>query len=178
MSDDHVDGDPRVRQEIRAGRDAYVAARDLTVIHQYAPDAGRQAPSVFRRVRRKREQREQQARITREACVDLLSTVSELRTSVRNAIDYHGPEMHARLEKVHNYAASAQAQAAKVALLAPRALADPAERLATAASNLAELTARCTELFLGVMVSVPDFAEIDERAASFKQIAMEHVGQW
>jgi hypothetical protein len=31
--------DPRVRQDAAAGRDAYVAARDLTVIHQHAPQA-------------------------------------------------------------------------------------------------------------------------------------------
>jgi hypothetical protein len=32
--------DPRVRQDAAARRDAYVAARDLTVIHHHAPQAG------------------------------------------------------------------------------------------------------------------------------------------
>lgn len=40
MSSDQSDRDDRIRQDIDAGRDAYVAARDLTVIQTYAAGAG------------------------------------------------------------------------------------------------------------------------------------------
>lgn len=38
MSSDQGDRDPPVRQDTKAGQDAYVAGRDLTVIHQYAAE--------------------------------------------------------------------------------------------------------------------------------------------
>src|SRR5580700_11007666 len=46
-----ADRDPRVHQETDAGRDAYTANRDVTVIHIHGPEAGpAQAPEVTRRV--------------------------------------------------------------------------------------------------------------------------------
>ena len=40
MCSDQADRDARVRQDIEAARDGYTAARNLTVIHQYAAGAG------------------------------------------------------------------------------------------------------------------------------------------
>lgn len=35
MSDNQSDRDQQIRQDVQAGRDAYVAARDITVVHSY-----------------------------------------------------------------------------------------------------------------------------------------------
>ena len=51
MDSGPADRDPRGHQEIDAGRDAYSANRDMTVIHIHGPEAGpAQAPGLMRRV--------------------------------------------------------------------------------------------------------------------------------
>ena len=50
VSSGYAAEDPRMRQETEAGRDAYIAARDVTVIHQHALAGLAQTPGSVRTV--------------------------------------------------------------------------------------------------------------------------------
>src|SRR5712692_10538692 len=55
-------------------------------------------PVYLRDVRQDaQDRRERHAETRRQACLDLLGAAEDLRTSVANAVDYHGEEMSARL---------------------------------------------------------------------------------
>jgi hypothetical protein len=108
----------------------------------------------------------------RQACVELIRAVEDLRTQVANNHDYHGDEMAARLGLVRQYAAAAKVQAASISLLVPPELADPAQQLAEAAGRLAEAAERSTDLVLGVSTARPDPTELDASIAAFKTSAV------
>jgi hypothetical protein len=121
----------------------------------------------------KRGRRERRIEATREACINLLRAVGELRTEVANILSYRGDRagMAARLATVREYAQSSQLNAVAVALLSPEGLAVAAERLAASASGLADATARLTDLDQGVLVEAPEFSELDESVANFRLVA-------
>jgi hypothetical protein len=116
----------------------------------------------------KRDRQERQAEATREACIKLLRAVGDLRTQVANNHSYHGVEMGARLERVREFAAAAQLHAVRVSLLVPEHLAELADLLAAAASDLAEWTAQSTNLDEGSMIRTTDFRELDDRIRAFR----------
>jgi hypothetical protein len=119
-----------------------------------------------------RDRGERRAAERRQACLDLLRAVGELRTQVANNADYNGTEMGERLAKVRKFAADAQLHAVSVALLAPVTFAEPAERLAVAANRLAEAAASDTDLKFGSTVRRPNFSELDKCVVAFRRIAV------
>jgi hypothetical protein len=112
---------------------------------------------------------------TRDACLDLIRAVAQLRMQVANNHDYHGEEMTERRASVLAYAAACQVHATNVALLAPHGLGPPAERLAAAASHLGETATRDTDLMMRASLPAPDFNELDECAERFRQAARTHA---
>ncbi len=133
-----------------------------------------QVAIVARDVRQsERDRRERRVESRRQACLDLLRAVGELRTQVANNAQYHGNEMGARLAEVRKCAAAAELNAVSVALLDPDKLAEPAEQLAAAASRLAAVAAESTNLSLGNMIHAPDFTELDETIVTFRRIAKD-----
>jgi hypothetical protein len=90
----------------------------------------------------KRDREDQHDTALREACVDLLRAVGDLRDQVANNHDYPGgDEMGARLAQVRQYVTAAKVHSVRIALLAPRSLSKPAEQLAEAADRLGVMTA-------------------------------------
>ncbi len=124
-----------------------------------------------------RDRRERRAAAKRQACLDLLRSAGELRMQVANAAQYHGDEMGTRLADVRKSAAAAQLHAVNVALLAPRKLGEPAQRLAAAASRLATAAADGTDMRVQEMIRLPDFTELDENFTAFRQIAVANAGE-
>jgi hypothetical protein len=123
-----------------------------------------------RQARRDRAERYESAK--RQACVELVQAVEDLRTQVANNHDYHGDEMAARLGLVRTYAAAAKVQAVSISLLVPQQLAEPAQELAAAAGRVAEAAERNTDLVLGVSRERPDLTELDAWIAAFKTRAV------
>jgi hypothetical protein len=119
-----------------------------------------------------RDRRERHATELRQACTDLLGTVTELRTNVVNNHDYHGPEMSARLAHVRELAGQARTYAFSITLLAPHALAAAATELAAAADHVAEVAAANTNLSMGSSVRPTDCAELDARTSAFCERAV------
>jgi hypothetical protein len=148
----------------------------VAVVSAGAGVAGAAIPQiafVVRDVRQaERDRHERRAEAKRKACLDLLRSAGELRTQVANAAQYHGDEMGTRLADIRKYAAAAQLHAVNVALLAPRKLAEPAQRLAAAASRLAAAAADGTDLRVNEMIRPPDFTELDETFTTFQKIAV------
>jgi hypothetical protein len=109
----------------------------------------------------------------RQACIDLLRAVVDLRTLVANNHDYHGEEMGARLAQVRQYAADARVHAFNIALLAPPRLADSAWELAAATDRVAIAATEDTDLSLGMSVRAPNFATLDACIADFTSRAID-----
>lgn len=125
-----------------------------------------QASAVIQTTRlAKREQRDRQAAIRREACVTLLRSVNDLRTQVADNHDYRGSEMAQRLALVRQYASAADISAFDVTLLVPDPLAGLARELAAAAARLAALGENTSR--------PPDFTEIESCAAAFTAEAVK-----
>ncbi len=136
-----------------------------------------QITSLMRDVRQsERDRLERHSAATRQACLDMLRAASELRTQIANNHEYEGAEMGDRLALVRKWAAETQLHAVSVGLQVPAVLADPAARIAEAACRLAAVTAQNTNLAQGVMPLDPDFGELDERVAAFRQIAIADTG--
>jgi hypothetical protein len=119
-----------------------------------------------------RDRRERRATELRQACTDLLRTVTELRTHVVNNHDYHGPEMSARLAHVRQLAGQTKTYAFTIALLAPRPLAAEGTALAAAAQRVAEIAAANTDLSMGSSVRPTDCAELDALTDAFCERAV------
>jgi hypothetical protein len=148
----------------------YVAV--VTAAAAVAAAAVSQIPVYVRDVRQAgQDRRERHAKIRREACLDLLGAAEDLRTSVANAVDYHGEEMSARLADIRNVAAAVQGHAAKIELLVPGTLAGTAERLASVAGQFAATAVANTDLDLGHMV-VTDPAGLAEAIEVFRKQAV------
>lgn len=134
-----------------------------------------QVSMVFRDVRKdKRDRRDRQAAETRQACVDLLQAVGELRTQVANNRTFQGEPvlMGERLEEVRRHAAAARVYATSVAMLVPDRLAEPADRLAAAAGSLADATEQHTDLGLGRLPVDPDYRDLDACVDAFRAGAL------
>ena len=125
----------------------------------------------------KRDRRERHATAKRQACLDLLNAVGQLRTQVANNYEYHGLDMGDRLAEVRKRAADAELAGTAVSLLAPTTLADPAGDLAAAAACLARKTAADTDLLNGSMTSGsrPDFTRLDACVTAFRQTAAKEA---
>lgn len=119
-----------------------------------------------------RDRHDREAETKRQACLDLLRAVGELRTRVANAAEYHGTEMGARLAEIRESEAAVRVDAVSVALLAPGKLTEPAEELAEIASRLVAVTEQATNLDLGVRADTPNFAELDRGVAAFRRAAV------
>lgn len=145
-----------------------VLMADLTIaaaiISASAAVAGATIPAVAAAVTTARlrlhERRDKQEAERRDACLALLQAVGDLRTQVMDNLEYHGPEMAARLALVRAHAAAARLHAIRVALAAPP-LSVPADELAAAAEQLARATAAATDLILCAMVTEPDLTGLD-----------------
>ena len=125
----------------------------------------------------KRDRREREVTAKRQACLDLLSAAGQLRTQVANNYEYFGPEMRDRLGEVRRLAAAAELAAVAVSLQAPGEVAEPARKLATASTRLAEHTAADTDLRNGSMNSGsrPSFAELDACVTAFLRAATKEI---
>jgi hypothetical protein len=125
----------------------------------------------------KRDRQERYETAAQQACVDLLKAAGSLQTQVANNHEYHGEEMTGRLAEVRGYADATQEHAATVALLVPQTLAEPAEKVAAAATRLASRTAANTNLnpdFMNMPV-LPDFSELNDCIKAFRRIAISSV---
>jgi hypothetical protein len=124
----------------------------------------------------KRDRAERHTTAVHQACVDLISAAGNLRTQVTNNHSFSGDrdEMGARLEAVREYASATALHAASVSLLASD-LAEPADRVATAAKTYADAAAESTDLDKGWMAVEPNHEELDDAIKEFRQRAMANV---
>ncbi len=124
-----------------------------------------------------RDRQERHETATREACENLLRAAGDLRTQVANNRSFRGDRaaMTARLEKVREHAAATQLHAVSVGLLVPAMLAEPADRLATAAQSLAVAAVKDTDLDQGWVKADPDFSPLDECAAAFRKEVLQYA---
>jgi ParB-like chromosome segregation protein Spo0J len=120
-----------------------------------------------------RDRRDRQAETKRQACLDLLRAASELRARVANTADYHGDEIGARLAQIRESEAAIHLSAAGVALLTPEELADPAARVARAASRLVMSAEEMVDVAAKQMVARPDFEEFDKSVTAFRDKAVD-----
>jgi hypothetical protein len=131
-----------------------------------------QAATAIRDGRRaERDRDERFADTRRQACVQLLRTVLDLRVRVANNQDYHGEEMAARLAAIRECAATAEVEGVSVALLVGPELATAAEQLASAAARLATVAVESASLQLGASTRAPHFGELNDCVAIFKTLA-------
>src|SRR5258708_5298581 len=104
-----------------------------------------QVAGVFRDVRQaERDRRERSTDATRNACVELLRAAGELRILAENMSNYRGDAngMRARVDQARSQAEATRLHAASVAMRVPDKLAGPAEKVAVAASGLADEVVR------------------------------------
>jgi hypothetical protein len=131
-----------------------------------------QIATVFRDNRQaKQDRKERGVNARQQACIDLLRAASDLRTRVANAAMYFGDEMLTRLADIRACAAAVQVQAASVGFLAGDTLGAPAERLASAATELATAAIQSTDMNLKQMPSSPDFTAFDQGVEEFRRKA-------
>jgi hypothetical protein len=124
----------------------------------------------------KRELEERHDTALRDACVDLLRAVGDLRDQVADNYDYSGgDEMDVRLAEMRKHVTAAKVDAVKVALLAPQALGQPARQLAEAADRVAVMAAKSTDKKIRAANRAPDFGELDDRIAVFSERAVDHA---
>jgi DNA-binding MarR family transcriptional regulator len=121
-----------------------------------------QSLSVARRERQERHEADK-----RQACVELLQAVENLRAQVASNHNYHGDEMGARLAQVRTYAAEARIQALRISLMAPHGLGQSVRELAAAATALEQAAEATTDVNEGVSRELPSFAELKTRIAAF-----------
>jgi DNA-binding MarR family transcriptional regulator len=121
-----------------------------------------QSLSVARRERHERHEADK-----RQACVELLQAVENLRAQVVSNHSYHGDEMGARLAQVRAYAAEGRVQALRISLMAPPGLALSAQELAAAATALEQAAEATTDVNAGVSRDLPSFVELQTRITAF-----------
>jgi hypothetical protein len=119
--------------------------------------------------------REQHMEDVRTACVKLLRAAVDLRAQVENNGYYHGPDTRERLTQVRTQAADVEVFAVEIAMLAPDVFADPADKLAWAASRLAVAAAASTDLDMNLSIEVPDFCDLDSRIKDFRGKAVAYA---
>jgi hypothetical protein len=137
-----------------------------------------QAGVLFRDVRQaERDRRERSATATRNACVALLRASGEVRTLSEGIRGYRGNAdgLRERVEGVRKLAESTRVHAAEVSMLAPARLAEPADQVACAASDLADDVLRNTDLNQGVLIGDPDVSKLAGCIAAFRSAAVRHT---
>jgi hypothetical protein len=128
-----------------------------------------QIATAFRDGRQaKLDRKERGVDARRQACIDLFRAASDLRTRVANAAMYFGDEMPTRLSDIRACAAAVQVQAASVGFLAGDTLGPSAQRLASAANELATAAIQGTDMNLKQMPSSPDFTAFDQSVEEFR----------
>lgn len=120
-----------------------------------------------------RDRRDRQAEARRQACLELLRAASELRARVANTADCHGDEIAARLAQIRESEAAIHLSAAGVALLTPEELAEPADRVARAASRLVMFAEQQVDKAAKQMITRPDFGELDKCVTAFQNKAVD-----
>ncbi len=125
----------------------------------------------------KRDRQERSATATCKVCEELLLAAGDLRTQVANNRIFRGDRaaMTARLEDVRKHAAATQLHAVRVGMLVPGQLAEPADRLAAAASSLAAAAVNDTDLDQGWVSVDPDFTRLDACVDTFRREALAYV---
>lgn len=123
-----------------------------------------------------RDRRERSASATRDACVALLRASGEVRTLAESIPSYRGEAngMRKRVEEVRGRAEATRVHAAEVSMLAPAKLAEPADQLAGAASDLADDVVRNTDLHQGVPIGNPDVTKLVDCIAAFRAAAVDY----
>jgi len=116
----------------------------------------------------RRNRRADDALLRRQACLDLLRAVGELRARVAGYYEQRGPDMPAHLAEVRRCLADTQLCVASVALLPPGSLANDANAIGNAAIALTDRAAGGTGISLGAMSGSPDFKELDGCVAAFR----------
>jgi hypothetical protein len=153
---------------------------NVAVVTAAAAVGGAAIPAItvlLRDVRQaERDRRERCAEAKRQACLDLLRAAGELRTRVANTLQDPGDQIGARLAEIRESEGAVHLHAAGVALLAPAKLAEPAEALAMAASQVAVTAARDTDR-RGITIRPPDFTGLDESVAAFRRMAVADAAE-
>jgi hypothetical protein len=137
-----------------------------------------QVVSVIRDVRQaERDRRERSATMTRDACVALLRSAGEARTLTESLLSYRGDAkgMRERVGEVRNRAEETRVHAAEVSMLLPATLEEPADQVASAASDLADDVVRNTNLNEGVLIGDPDVSKLIECIAAFRHAAVDYA---
>jgi hypothetical protein len=139
-----------------------------------------QVATLIRDVRQaERDRRERAASATRDACVALLRASGEVRTLTEGIRSYRGDAdgMRARVEEVRSRAEATRVHAAEVSMLVPARLAEPADQVARAASELADDVVRNTDINQGVPIGDPDVSKLVECIAAFRYAAVEYAAR-
>jgi hypothetical protein len=151
----------------------------VAIVTAAAGVAGGSIPSIANAIRdgrkAKRDQRDRQTETERQACLDLLAAASELRARVANAADGHGDELDARLAQIRDLEATIHVHAASIAFLTPEDLAQPAARVADAASRLVKSTEEKVDRNAKQMVERPGFQELDDSVTDFQDSAVKYT---
>jgi hypothetical protein len=154
----------------------------VAIITAGAGIIGATVPQVFVLIRdvgqAERDRRERSATATRDACVALLRASGEVRTLTESIGSYRGEAngMRERVEEIRCRAGETRVHAAEVSMLAPARLAEPADQVASAASDLADDVLRKTNLDQGVSIGDPDVSRLVESIAAFRQAAVKYAG--
>jgi hypothetical protein len=137
-----------------------------------------QAALMIRDVRQaERDRRERSAAMTREVCVALLRAAGEVRTLTESIRSYRGDAdgMRARVEEVRSRAEATRVHAAEVSMQVPDRLAEPADQVAGAASDLVDDVLRNTDLNQGVLIGDPDVTKLAKCIAAFRHDAVTYA---
>jgi hypothetical protein len=114
-----------------------------------------------------RDRQEHRADARREACVEFLRAVNDLRTQVANAALYRGDEIASLVAEIRSCSAAVELHALSVGLLARDALAEPVERVTAAARELAAAAVQNTDMNINRVAISPDFAAFDQSVEEF-----------
>lgn len=119
--------------------------------------------------------REQATAEVRRFCQALYDAAVDVETEVRRNRDYRGTDMAARLAKVRELAAAADKTANTIAFLSPDGLATAARQVADSAREISGAADENTDLVLGALVMLPDFAELDKTRGEFRRQAVAYL---
>jgi len=133
----------------------------------------REAERDRRQRREERQQRHEEE--VRAACMDLLRAAVNLRTQVENNEGYQGGEMRSRLGKVRQHASDAALYAVLIGTIEPNVFADLADKLAKAATILAQAAAENTNLEMNMSNEVPSLGELNSCIEAFSRKAVAYA---
>jgi hypothetical protein len=131
--------------------------------------------TLIRDVRQaERDRRERYTAAGQAACVELLRAAGELRILTETLGTYRGDAngMRGRVAEVRGKAEATRLHAASVSMKAQGKLAAPAEKVAVAATDLADEVVRKTNLDHGVLVENPEVSGLASCIADFRDAAV------